>query len=56
LQNWLSVHVNRSDWVCRIPDESTPESRMMAVVEWYLTSFHAGRKVCCIIICNWPLF
>ena len=28
-----------------IPDEPDPESRMLAVVIWYLTSFHAGRKV-----------
>lgn len=23
----------------------TPESRMLAVVEWFLTSFHSGRQV-----------
>lgn len=29
----------------RIPDGLTAEDRMMAVLEFYLTSFHAGRKV-----------
>lgn len=29
--------------VNRIMDNSTPEERMMAVVEWYLTSLHIGR-------------
>lgn len=29
----------------RIPELETPEQRMLAVVEWYLTSFHAGRQV-----------
>lgn len=29
----------------RITDLSDPEDRMMAVLEWYLTSFHAGRQV-----------
>ena len=29
----------------RIPELPDPESRMMAVLEWYLTSFHAGRQV-----------
>ncbi|KAI0208398.1 Oxysterol-binding protein-related protein 11 [Lamellibrachia satsuma] len=28
----------------QIPDFPDPESRMLAVVEWYLTSFHAARK------------
>ncbi|XP_069693111.1 oxysterol-binding protein-related protein 11-like isoform X2 [Periplaneta americana] len=27
-----------------IPDESTPFGRMMAVLQWYLTSFHVGRS------------
>lgn len=27
-----------------IPELETPEQRMLAVVEWYLTSFHAGRQ------------
>ncbi|PSN52029.1 Oxysterol-binding protein-related protein 11 [Blattella germanica] len=30
-------------FIC-IPDETTPFSRMMALVEWYLTSFHVGRS------------
>ncbi|XP_021930327.1 oxysterol-binding protein-related protein 11-like isoform X2 [Zootermopsis nevadensis] len=30
-------------FVC-IPDELTPFGRMMALLEWYLTSFHMGRK------------
>jgi hypothetical protein len=29
--------------LCSIPDELTPFGRMMAVLEWYLTSFHMGR-------------
>ncbi|XP_047103057.1 oxysterol-binding protein-related protein 11-like isoform X2 [Schistocerca piceifrons] len=28
----------------RIPDADTPEARMLAVLEWYLTSFHMGRR------------
>ncbi|XP_046407080.1 oxysterol-binding protein-related protein 11-like isoform X2 [Ischnura elegans] len=28
----------------RIADEETPEKRMSAFLEWYLTCFHAGRK------------
>ncbi|XP_036365788.1 oxysterol-binding protein-related protein 11 isoform X1 [Octopus sinensis] len=28
----------------KIPDLADPEQRMLAVVEWYLTSFHAGRQ------------
>ena len=30
----------------RIADALTAEARMLAVVEWYLLSFHAGRQVC----------
>lgn len=42
----------------RIPDLPDPESRMMAVLEWYLTSFHAGRQVCYVypILCNQKIF
>jgi len=29
----------------RITNLPDPEDRMMAVLEWYLTSFHAGRQV-----------
>ncbi|XP_063398561.1 oxysterol-binding protein-related protein 11-like isoform X1 [Mytilus trossulus] len=32
------------DVFLKIPDLPDPESRMMAVLEWYLTSFHAGRQ------------
>jgi hypothetical protein len=28
---------------CSIPDELTPFGRMMALLQWYLTSFHVGR-------------
>ncbi|XP_078334973.1 oxysterol-binding protein-related protein 11-like isoform X2 [Crassostrea virginica] len=28
----------------KIPDLPDPESRMLAVIEWYLTSFHAARQ------------
>lgn len=34
----------------RIPELETPEQRMLAVVEWYLTSFHAGRQVSNLIL------
>jgi hypothetical protein len=30
-------------FICSIPDELTPFGRMMALLEWYLTSFHMGR-------------
>ena len=29
----------------RITNQPTAEERMLNVVEWYLTSFHEGRKV-----------
>ena len=29
----------------RIPDVDDPKDRMLAVLEFYLTSFHTGRKV-----------
>jgi len=29
-----------------IPHQPTAEARMLAVLEWYLTSFHAGRQGC----------
>lgn len=29
----------------RIADETTPESRMFAIVDWYLTCFHQTKKV-----------
>ncbi|XP_038052986.1 oxysterol-binding protein-related protein 11-like isoform X2 [Patiria miniata] len=32
------------DMFARIPSLPTPEARMMAVVEYYLCSFHVGRK------------
>ena len=31
--------------VARITDAVTAEARMLAFVEWYLLSFHAGRQV-----------
>jgi len=39
----------------RIADALTAEARMLAVVEWYLLSFHAGRQVCvccCMLWCH----
>ena len=33
------------DMFLKIPDLQDAESRFMAVLEWYLTSFHASRKV-----------
>ncbi|XP_066996822.2 oxysterol-binding protein-related protein 11 isoform X2 [Anabrus simplex] len=32
------------DYFVRIADESTPQGRMLALLEWYLTSFHMGHK------------
>ncbi|XP_065051326.1 oxysterol-binding protein-related protein 11-like [Rhopilema esculentum] len=32
------------DLFTRIPDFETPQDRMLAVLEFYLTSFHVGRK------------
>ncbi|XP_076471289.1 oxysterol-binding protein-related protein 11-like isoform X2 [Babylonia areolata] len=32
------------DIFLRIPDIESPEQRMLTVLEWYLTSFHAGRQ------------
>lgn len=32
------------DVFLKIPDLPDPESRMLAVIEWYLTSFHAARQ------------
>ncbi|ESO97687.1 hypothetical protein LOTGIDRAFT_152778, partial [Lottia gigantea] len=32
------------DMFLKIPEKSDAESRMLAVLEWYLTSFHAGRQ------------
>ena len=32
------------DLFVSITDQSTPEDRMVAVLKWYLSSFHAGRK------------
>ncbi|KAL8615625.1 hypothetical protein ACOMHN_026615 [Nucella lapillus] len=32
------------DIFLRIPDIQSPEQRMLMVMEWYLTSFHAGRQ------------
>ncbi|XP_055996050.1 oxysterol-binding protein-related protein 11-like isoform X2 [Ostrea edulis] len=32
------------DMFLKIPDLPDPESRMLAVIEWYLTSFHAARQ------------
>lgn len=35
-------------YVCSIVNYSDPKDRMVAVVRWYLSAFHAGRKVCCL--------
>jgi len=50
--------------VIRITDAPTPEARMLAFVEWYLLSFHAGRQVmtitaifCCLLNAQiWELY
>lgn len=34
-----------SSFFFRIPDGLTAEDRILSVLEFYLTSFHAGRKV-----------
>ncbi|KAG8184227.1 hypothetical protein JTE90_013204 [Oedothorax gibbosus] len=36
--------VRHPDLLIRIPDCPSPELRMLAVVKWYLTSFHAVRE------------
>ncbi|XP_066918696.1 oxysterol-binding protein-related protein 11-like isoform X1 [Clytia hemisphaerica] len=36
--------LGHSDLFTSIPDRKTPEDRMLAVLEFYLTSFHVGRK------------
>ncbi|XP_076450407.1 oxysterol-binding protein-related protein 11-like [Babylonia areolata] len=33
------------DFFLSLPDEKDPEKRLLLVLEWYLTSFHAGRRV-----------
>jgi len=30
--------------ICSIADQKTPRDRMVQVVRWYLSAFHAGRK------------
>ena len=30
---------------CRIPNEKTPKDRLIAIVRYYLSAFHAARKV-----------
>ena len=37
--------MKKSLMFCRITELAEPEDRMLAVLEWYLTSFHAGRQV-----------
>ncbi|XP_050695800.1 oxysterol-binding protein-related protein 9-like isoform X2 [Eriocheir sinensis] len=32
------------DLFCSIPDMTTPQDRMVQVVKWYVSAFHAGRK------------
>ena len=31
-------------FACRIADIENPKERMIQVVRWYLSAFHAGRK------------
>jgi hypothetical protein len=31
-------------WYFRIPDMETPKDRMVQLVRWYLSAFHAGRN------------
>ena len=33
-----------SHHIFRIADEPTPEKRIISVMRWYLSAFHAGRK------------
>jgi hypothetical protein len=40
------VHKTNPFVLHSIPDELTPSGRMMALLEWYLTSFHMGRTDC----------
>lgn len=54
------------DLFSSIPDNETPESRMIALVRWYLSAFHAGRRSSVakkpynpilgeIFLCHWQL-
>ena len=38
--------------VCSVVNYSNPKDRMVAVVRWYLSAFHAGRKVRLFIKCR----
>ena len=33
-----------ADFYSDIPIQANPRDRLIAVVKWYLTSFHAGRN------------
>ena len=33
-----------ADFYSNIPNGKTPRDRLIAVIKWYLTSFHAGRN------------
>ena len=45
ITNSLLVSTDTFVMFVRIPDGLTAEDRILAVLEFYLTSFHAGRKV-----------
>ena len=47
----LVLLVNLCLLCCSIVNYSEPKDRMVAVVRWYLSAFHAGRKVCLVVCC-----
>ena len=46
--NISSFHIIKNNF--RIPDLNDPADRMIQVLRWYLSSFHAGRKVSLILL------
>ncbi|KAK3778498.1 hypothetical protein RRG08_024906, partial [Elysia crispata] len=44
LLEMFADYMAHPDFFLKIPDNPDPEGRMLAVLEWYLTSFHVGRQ------------
>ena len=45
--NYLEMYSDffaHPDFVVQVTEAPTPEERMVGVLKWYLSSFHAGRK------------
>ena len=38
-------YMSHPDLFMKISDELTPQDRMLAVMDWYLTCFHLTKKV-----------